>query len=155
MEMLMLAGLMVYFANFFAGKAKNAKLAYLWYNTHKGLLDDNFVLVGDDGKQDNENPGLMKESESLYTLWCSGRTCCEGMLVELKMIKRQDLVSLVAGLMRPQHDQLHIKIDLTRGVMDPFVLCVGSRKTVTKSFKEYSDLVCKINLMNFKVFNLP
>lgn len=145
MEMLMLAGLMVYFTNFFAGKAKNAKLAHLWYNTHKGLLDDNFVLVGDDGKQDNENPGLMKESESLYTLWCSGRTCCEGMLVELKMIKRQDLVSLVAGLMRPQHDQLHIKVDLTRGVMDPFVFCVGSRKTVTKAFKEYSDLVCKIN----------
>ncbi|KAM7353825.1 PAT complex subunit CCDC47 [Cochliomyia hominivorax] len=140
MEMLMLAGLMVYFTNFFAGKAKNAKLAHLWYSTHKGLLDDNFVLVGDDGKQENENPGLMKESESLYTLWCSGRTCCEGMLVELKMIKRQDLVSLVAGLMRPQQDQLHIKVDLTRGVMDPFVFCVGSRKTITKAFKEYSDL---------------
>ncbi|KAI8121910.1 hypothetical protein FF38_09649 [Lucilia cuprina] len=140
MEMLMLAGLMVYFTNFFAGKAKNAKLAHLWYSTHKGLLDDNFVLVGDDGKQENENPGLMKESESLYTLWCSGRTCCEGMLVELKMIKRQDLVSLVAGLMRPQQDQLHIKVDLTRGVMDPFVFCVGTKKTITKAFKEYSDL---------------
>ncbi|XP_075153594.1 PAT complex subunit CCDC47 [Haematobia irritans] len=140
MEMLMLAGLLVYFTNFFAGKAKNAKLAHLWYTTHKGLLDDNFVLVGDDGKVDNENPGLMKESESLYTLWCSGRTCCEGMLVELKMIKRQDLVSLVAGLMRPQQDQLHIKVDLTRGVMDPFVFCVGTKKTITKSFKEYADL---------------
>ncbi|XP_061389328.1 PAT complex subunit CCDC47 [Musca vetustissima] len=140
MEMLMLAGLMVYFTNFFAGKAKNAKLAHLWLNTHKGLLDDNFVLVGDDGKVENENPGLMKESESLYTLWCSGRTCCEGMLVELKMIKRQDLVSLVAGLMRPQQDQVHIKVDLTRGVMDPFVFCVGTKKTITKAFKEYADL---------------
>lgn len=34
-----------------------------------------------------ENRGLIKESEHLYTLWCSGRTCCEGMLVELKFLK--------------------------------------------------------------------
>ncbi|KAI9586485.1 coiled-coil domain-containing protein 47 [Glossina fuscipes] len=140
MEMLMLAGLMVYFINFFAGKAKNANLANRWFNTHRALLDDNFVLVGDDGKMDNEKNGLIKESESLYTLWCSGRTCCEGMLVELKMIKRQDVVSLMAGLMRPQQDQIHIKIDLTRGVMDTFVFFVGTKRTVTKVFKEYSDL---------------
>jgi hypothetical protein len=44
-------------------------------------------LIGDDGKIENENPGLMKDSENLYTLWCSGRTCCEGMLVELKFLK--------------------------------------------------------------------
>ena len=43
--------------------------------------------IGDDGKIENENPGLMKDSENLYTLWCSGRTCCEGMLVELKFLK--------------------------------------------------------------------
>ncbi|KAH8413500.1 hypothetical protein KR009_011817 [Drosophila setifemur] len=140
MEMLMVAGLLAYFANFFAGKAKNARLAQLWFSTHRALLDENFALVGDDGKAENENPGLIKESESLYTLWCSGRTCCEGMLVELKMIKRQDLVSLVAGLMRPQLDQAHIKIELTRGVMDAFVFAVGTKKTITKVFKEYTDL---------------
>ena len=32
---------------------------------------------------------LQKESEHLFTLWCSGRQCCEGMLVELKLLKRQ------------------------------------------------------------------
>lgn len=83
----------------------------------------------------------MKESESLYTLWCSGRTCCEGMLVELKMIKRQDLVALISGLIRPQQDQVHIKVEMTRGVMDAFVFCVGLRKTITKVFKEFADLV--------------
>lgn len=46
-----------------------------------------FNLIGDDGKIENENPGLLKDSESVYTLWCSGRTCCEGMLVELKFLK--------------------------------------------------------------------
>ena len=28
---------------------------------------------------------LVKESESVYTLWCTGRQFCEGMLVELKV----------------------------------------------------------------------
>ena len=28
---------------------------------------------------------LVKESESLYTLWCTGRVGCDGMLVEIKV----------------------------------------------------------------------
>ena len=51
------------------------------------LLDQNFALVGDDGKKPIENPGIHKESENVYTLWCSGRANVEGMLVELKFIK--------------------------------------------------------------------
>lgn len=46
-----------------------------------------FLNAGDDGKIEIESSGLIKETESTYTLWCSGRTCCEGMLVELKFIK--------------------------------------------------------------------
>lgn len=155
MEMLMLAGLLAYFAVFFAGKAKNARLAQLWFNTHRQLLEDNFVLVGDDGKMENENPGLIKESESFYALWCSGRTCCEGMLVELKMIKRQDLVALTAGLLRPQRDQVHIKVELSRGVMDSFVFAVGTKKTITKFFKEYTDLSKYCKLCSDDRYNVP
>ena len=45
-------------------------------------------IIGDDGLTENtENVNLVKESENIFTLWCSGRTCCEGMLVELKLIK--------------------------------------------------------------------
>lgn len=47
MEMLMLAGLTIYFANFFLGKNKNSKLANLWLNTHRSLLEENFILVGE------------------------------------------------------------------------------------------------------------
>uniref|UniRef100_A0A1L8DNQ9 PAT complex subunit CCDC47 n=3 Tax=Nyssomyia neivai TaxID=330878 RepID=A0A1L8DNQ9_9DIPT len=140
MEMIMIAGLFAYFANFFMGKSKNTKIANLWLSTHRQLLEDNFVLVGDDGKLENESHGLVKESESTFTLWCSGRTCCEGMLVELKMIKRQDLVAIIAGLVRPAIDQVHIKIEMSRDVMDTFVFCVATKKSATKMFKEQSDL---------------
>jgi hypothetical protein len=88
LEILMVAGLVVYFINFVTGKSKNTKIANVWLQTHRQLLEDNFSLVGDDGALDkNENVGFIKESENVFTLWCSGRTCCEGMLVELKLIK--------------------------------------------------------------------
>lgn len=53
-------------------------------NTH----NRNTFFAGDDGgAEKSETAGFMKESENIFTLWCSGRTCCEGMLVELKLIK--------------------------------------------------------------------
>jgi hypothetical protein len=44
--MLMIAGLLVYFINFFTGKAKNNKMANIWYTSHKSILEENFSLVG-------------------------------------------------------------------------------------------------------------
>ena len=72
------------------------------------MLESNFSLIGDDWSKnidDVETP-LQKESEHLFTLWCSGRVCCEGMLVELKLLKRQDLVAVISNLMKPGHDQV-------------------------------------------------
>lgn len=148
-EMLMLVGLFAYFSNYIVGRSRNSKIANTWLTQHRSLLEENFVLVGDDGRKEGEPfSGFVKESESLYTLWCSGRTCCEGMLVELKMIKRQDLVSLIAGLMRPVQDQVQIKVEISKDSMDSFVFCVASKKTATKSFKEMNDLSKFCTLVN-------
>ncbi len=48
----------------------------------------------------------MKESENVYSLWCSGRLCVEGMLVTLKLLKRQDLVSSISRMFKPAADQI-------------------------------------------------
>ena len=45
-EMLMIAGIVVYFINFVSGKTRNQKLANAWLNAHKSLLESNFSLVG-------------------------------------------------------------------------------------------------------------
>lgn len=47
LELLMVAGLIVYMANFFKGKAKNSRLANAWFDSHKELLEANFSLVGE------------------------------------------------------------------------------------------------------------
>jgi len=42
--------------------------------------------VGDDGSSEEPQQGiLVKETESLYSLWCTGRVGCDGMLVEIKV----------------------------------------------------------------------
>ncbi|XP_031619330.1 coiled-coil domain-containing protein 47 [Contarinia nasturtii] len=141
MEMIMIAGLLAYFGNYFVGRSKNSKIASHWLQTHRTLLEENFAMIGDDTQKENQGPdGFIKESESVYTLWCSGRTCCEGMLVELKLIRRQDLVAIISDIMKPSQDQLHIKIELSSDIMDPFVFCVATKKTASKFFKEMYDL---------------
>ncbi|XP_050533658.1 PAT complex subunit CCDC47 [Daktulosphaira vitifoliae] len=140
MEILFIIGIIAYFANFFYGRSNNARLADIWFKTHKSLLDDNFSLVGDDGKIENESNGLIKETESTYTLWCSGRMCCEGMLVELQFIKRQDLASMANQFLRPSRDEIHVKVDMNKEDMDTFVFCVASKKTAARISKEMADL---------------
>lgn len=46
LEMLMIAGLGVYFLNFLAGKTKNSRLATAWLAAHKDLLETHFAIVG-------------------------------------------------------------------------------------------------------------
>lgn len=99
------------------------------------------MFTGDDGiSEDLSNVTVVKESENIFTLWCSGRTCCEGMLVELKLIKRQDLVAVVAGIMRPTIDQIHVKVMMNKEDMDTFVFCVASKKTAVHLSKDMADI---------------
>ena len=77
------------------------------------VIDNNFVLKmsshvsGDDGTSKEVSSGtLIKESENIYALWCSGRVCVEGMLVELKLLKRQDLINTLLRMFKPASDQV-------------------------------------------------
>lgn len=47
----------------------------------------NLVPTGDDGtsKEAVSTGKLNQENEHIYNLWCSGRVCCEGMLIQLKV----------------------------------------------------------------------
>lgn len=113
-----------------------------WFAANKNFLEENFALVGDDGKKETDGQpfGFVKDSDSVYTLWCSGRTLVEGMLIELKLIKRQDLLSITMGLLKKTQDQVQIKVELSNGVMDSYVMAVASKKSVGKMFKELTDL---------------
>merc|ERR1712072_515549 len=84
----------------------------------------------------------MGESENVFTLWCSGRTCCEGMLVELKLLKRQDLVAVIANAIKTggQKDQVRVQVNMNAEDMDTFVFCIANKKTAAKMAKEMADI---------------
>lgn len=98
--------LTLYFVIYVYGFSKNQKLVNAWLDAHKDLLEANFSLVGDDGKQEITNHGFIKETGNTFNLWCSGRTLVEGMLVEVQLIKRQDLFSLLFNLVKPSADKI-------------------------------------------------
>merc|ERR1719431_613440 len=142
MEIFMIIGIIVYFLNFFTGKTKNQKIANQWFNSHRGMLESQFSLVGDDGNKNVEDiqEPLTKESENIFTFWCSGRICCEGMLVELKLLKRQDLVGVISTAMKPAHDQIHVRVDMSPEDMDSFIFCIANKKSSLRLAKEMNDL---------------
>jgi Protein of unknown function (DUF1682) len=86
-EILFITGLFVYFVNYAMGKGKNRNIASAWLSAHKSLLEENFALIGDDGRKDFDYTlptDFQKDSDAIFTLWCSGRILVEGMLVELR-----------------------------------------------------------------------
>lgn len=142
MEITMIIGIVVYFINFFTGKTKNQKIANQWFAAHRPLLESQFSMVGDDGNKDMteiQEP-LTKESENLFSFWCSGRICCEGMLVELRLLKRQDLIGVISNTMKPAHDQVHVRVDMAPEDMDSFIFCIASKKSSLRLSKEMADL---------------
>ncbi|XP_043956139.1 PAT complex subunit CCDC47 [Gambusia affinis] len=142
MEILMVTGLLCYIMNYIIGKNKNSRLAQAWFNSHRELLESNFALVGDDGtsKEPVSTGKLNQENEHIYNLWCSGRVCCEGMLIQLKFLKRQDLLNTVTRMMRPASDQVQVKVTLNDEDMDTFVFAVGSKRAMARLQKEMQDL---------------
>uniref|UniRef100_A0AAX7THS1 PAT complex subunit CCDC47 n=1 Tax=Astatotilapia calliptera TaxID=8154 RepID=A0AAX7THS1_ASTCA len=123
MEILMVTGLLAYIMNYIIGKNKNSRLAQAWFNSHRELLESNFALVGDDGtsKEAVSTGKLNQENEHIYNLWCSGRVCCEGMLIQLKVWAM-------------------FKVTLNDEDMDTFVFAVGTKKATARLQKEMQDL---------------
>jgi len=141
LELLTLVGIFVYAANFFTGKNKNSKLATSWFKAHKPVLEQHFSIVGDDGMSTEPQSGvLVKESESVYTLWCTGRQYCEGMLVELRLLKRHDLVSVMSQLLRPRSEVIKVTVYMDEEDMDNFVFALLPKKQASKYQKELQDL---------------
>lgn len=169
-EILMLVAIFLYFSNFLYGKSKNYRLAQAWFQSHRELLERNFYVVGDDGTSANllasgdaakktnaiedtpepaENSNddfdgkLIKDSENSYGLWCTGRQTCDGMLAQLKLVKRQDLINgVIMQMIKPQSDQIILSVEYPaqRDTLDSFVFCLTNKKQSKRLFEDYQDL---------------
>ena len=57
----------------------------------------------------------------------------------MQLLKRQDLISLISQRLTPSSDKVSITITLEE--MDPFVLCIGTKKSLATLQKIYQDVV--------------
>ena len=139
-EIMLILGIVIYFINFITGRSKNETLANTWLDVNLDILESNFALVGDDGKKEIEDHGLLKDTESVFLLWCSGRSSVEGMLIEIRLWKRHDLLSVLTKLFKPVNDQVIFKLTLSQDSMDSYVFCLCNKKSASRLIKESSDL---------------
>ncbi|GMR42485.1 hypothetical protein PMAYCL1PPCAC_12680, partial [Pristionchus mayeri] len=133
--------LLVYLLNYLAGRAANQAIAFSWVDTHRERLEEQFSVVGDDGlSEDPSNGQLNRETDNLFSMWCTGRVGVSGCMVHIRTMKRQDFVSRLWGLFNKNYDRVTLTFDVDSGEMDPFVIAAGQRKSVTRLHKELLDL---------------
>lgn len=60
--------------------------------------------------------------------------------MQMKLLKRQDIMNLLLRIVKPANDQIIIKVLLGAEDMDSFVFAFGKKKSVTKLAKEMSDV---------------
>lgn len=146
----------IYILNYVYGKTRNNAISYKWFNDNLPILQRHFALAGDDGvSAELEGGHLIKDTDCSAQVWCSGRVGVEGMLTQIKLIKRQDLIGVVMNLVKPKsvcinaigmlriffQDRVIHKIDFDKNEMDSFVMIFGQKKSVLKAYKDLADLV--------------
>jgi len=139
-EYFLAACLFGYVFNYVLGRVSNGNLAQRWFEASQSFLETQFSMVGDAGELKAESAlAMSKEADHIFTLWCSGRTYMEGMLVTLRMVKRQDIFSQVhQKFITPATDRMVVKITVDK--MDPMALVVGRAHAIRDIAENYPDI---------------
>jgi hypothetical protein len=61
-------------------------------------------------------------------------------------------VAVIAQLMRPSSDQVHIKVDMNKEDMDSIVLCVAAKKSALRLSKDMADLVSFLWFVKYMIY---
>ena len=136
-EMLMAVGICVYLLCFLIGRARGERMVLAWFEANSDLLYENFSLVG---VKDNEHK-FLKEREDIFRLWCSGRVGCDGMMVEVNLDKRHDLVSRMVSIVKSVPDKIIITAMLPIEETEHIVFALASKKVLSRMLKDYEDLI--------------
>lgn len=131
-EVLGLAIVCLFASQFAKGRKKNAELAAAYARALAPVLARHFALVGPKGRAEGAPPGplLVRDSAHEYHLWASGRRgVAVGCLCALRLVPRQDALSLVAALFDAERDVVEVSIPLPEG-LPPVALAAGRKGAV-------------------------
>lgn len=147
---------LLYALNYMVGSNANKNLAFHWYEQSRDTLKQQFSLVGgspqlSEGpqKKDNEElmaivgkkqKGLIKSTDSVFYLWNSGRLGMDGLLVEICLLKRQDLFSMALNLLKVDKDTIYFRFLLNNEGYENFVFCLANKTQAPKLARDLIDI---------------
>lgn len=139
-EGLLLSFIIYYIFNYFMGHKENENIAKALMSKYKPYLHEQFAQVGE-----NNEGALTQQSHNNYTVWCTGRKGVEGMMVEINLVPRQDLITIWRNKFnrkRPQTlDTVTFSVYLDDSEpLEPIVVCLGKNRPIADLWMQFNDL---------------
>lgn len=134
--------LIMFAINYFTGKRENENLALAWaaqFATKDSIFEKNFSLLGV-GEGGDDAPLLLKEGQTVFKFYASGRRYCQGLLATIELKSRHDLISRMYNLIVPTRDEISFEVYMNDEAMDHVVFAVAKKKAAKVMQKEVRDL---------------
>ncbi|KAL8168368.1 hypothetical protein V2J09_009867 [Rumex salicifolius] len=147
-EAICVSFLIVFLINYFTGKRENENLALAWaakFATKDSIFEKNFSLLGIGEGEDS--PLLLKEGQTVFKFYASGRRYCQGLLATMELKSRQDLISRVYNSVVQCKDEITFEIYMNDDAMDHVVFALAKKKVAKVMQKELPDLQKYANVM--------
>jgi hypothetical protein len=131
----------MFLINYFTGKRENENLALAWaakFATKDSIFERNFSLLG--VGEGDDSPLLLKEGQTVFKFYASGRRCCQGLLATMELKSRHDLISKLYNLVVPCKDEINFEVYMNEEAMDHVVFALARKKAAKTMQKEVRDL---------------
>lgn len=151
MELLFVAGLLVYGYYYLRGQRQNAAYAVAWAQASLPIMEEQFSTVNTPNSK-----LIIKESDCDYVLYGSGRRHVKSLLAWLRLSRRFDLVTrlrppTVAG----PRDAINIFVDFMPHKMPKFICAVVQRSAQKKFLDDNEHVASFVKTYSGDHFGLP
>ncbi|KAG4937856.1 hypothetical protein JHK82_045663 [Glycine max] len=136
--------LIMFAINYFSGKRENENIALSWaaqFAAKDSIFEKNFSLLWiGDGVDEEEAPLLLKEGQTTFKYYASGRRYCQGLLATLELKSRHDLIARIYNMIVPCRDEIAFEVYMNDDAMDHVVFAMAKKKVAKAMHKDVTDL---------------
>lgn len=136
--------LIMFAINYFSGKRENENIALSWaaqFAAKDSIFEKNFSLLWiGDGVDEEEAPLLLKEGQTTFKYYASGRRYCQGLLATLELKSRHDLIARIYNMIVPCRDEIAFEVYMNDDAMDHVVFAMAKKKAAKAMHKDVRDL---------------
>ncbi|CAJ2649225.1 unnamed protein product [Trifolium pratense] len=134
--------LIMFAINYFTGKKENENIALSWasqFAAKDSIFEKNFSLLGI-GDGGDDTPLLLKEGQTTFKFYASGRRYCQGLLATLELKSRHDLIARIYNMVVPCKDEITFEVYMNDDAMDHVVFAMAKKKAAKAMHKDLRDL---------------